>query len=146
MKAKLLFGNSDDIQPEGDRREPLVRWLTSKNNPYFARAVANRVWSYFFGRGIIEPVDDIRASNPPVNPQLLDALTKDFVDHNYDLRHLIRTIVNSRTYQLSFNANEWNTDDETNFSHALPRRLNAEQLFDGISVATGTKPFFKEAP
>ena len=64
---------------------------------------------------------------------------------NYDLRHLIRTIVNSRTYQLSFNANEWNADDETNFSHALPRRLNAEQLFDGISIATGTKPFFKEA-
>jgi hypothetical protein len=68
------------------------------------------------------------------------------VDHNYDLRHLIRTIVNSRTYQLSFNTNEWNADDETNFSHALPRRLNAEQLFDGISIATATKPFFKEVP
>ena len=93
--------------------------------------MANRVWSYFFGRGIIEPVDDIRASNPAANPPLLDALTKDFVDHHFDLRHLIRTMVNSRTYQLSFHANEWNGDDEINFSHAAPRRLTAEELFDG---------------
>ena len=80
----------------------LAEWLTAPHNQLFAKSIANRVWSYFFGRGIIEPVDDIRASNPPSNPPLLDALTKDFVDHNFDLRHLMRTVVNSRTYQLSF--------------------------------------------
>ena len=146
MKAKFLFGNSDDIPQEGDRREALVRWLTSKNNPYFARAVANRVWSYFFGRGIIEPVDDIRASNPPSNEPLLAALTKDLTDHNFDLKHLMRSIVNSRTYQLSFHTNEWNRDDEVNFSHAQPRRLPAETLFDTLSVATGTQFRFKDLP
>jgi hypothetical protein len=146
MPAKFLYGVDKMSPREADLRQSLAEWLTSHDNPLFGKAMANRVWSYFFGHGIIEPVDDIRASNPPVNPQLLDALTKDFVDHNYDLRRLIRTIANSRTYQLSFNANEWNMDDETNFSHALPRRLNAEQLFDGISIATGTRPFFKEAP
>ena len=146
MPAKFLYGVEKMSPREADLRQSLAEWLTSRDNALFGKAMANRTWSYFFGHGIIEPVDDIRASNPPVNPQLLDALTKDFVQHNYDLRHLIRTIVNSRTYQLSFNANEWNADDETNFSHALPRRLNAEQLFDGISVATGTKPFFKEVP
>ena len=146
MPAKFLYGVDKMTPREADLRQSLADWLTSRENPLFGKAMANRVWSYFFGRGIIEPVDDIRASNPPVNPQLLDALTKDFVDHGYDLRRLIRTIVNSRTYQLSFNANEWNVDDETNFSHAQPRRLNAEQLFDGISIATGTQPFFKEAP
>ena len=90
------------------RRDALADWLVSKDNPFFAKAIANRVWSYFFGKGIIDPVDDIRASNPPVNPALLDALTKDFIDHNFDLRHLMRTIVNSRAYQASFVTNEWN--------------------------------------
>jgi hypothetical protein len=146
MPAKFLYGVDKMTPREADLRQSLADWLTSRDNALFGKSMANRTWSYFFGRGIIEPVDDIRASNPPVNPQLLDALTKDFVDHSYDLRHLIRTIVTSRTYQLSSNSNEWNLDDETNFSHALPRRLNAEQLFDGISIATGTKPFFKEVP
>jgi hypothetical protein len=146
MPAKFLYGVKQISPREADLRQSLADWLTSPDNALFGKSMANRTWSYFFGRGIIEPVDDIRASNPPVNPQLLEALTKDFVDHRYDLRHLIRTIVNSRTYQLSFNANEWNLDDETNFSHAQPRRLNAEQLFDGISIATATKPFFKEVP
>ena len=146
VKAKFLFGNSDDIPQEGDRREALVRWLTSKNNPYFARAVANRVWSYFLGRGIIEPVDDIRASNPPSNEPLLAALTKELTDHNFDLKHLMRSIVNSRTYQLSFRTNEWNREDEVNFSHAQPRRLPAETLFDTLSLATGTQFRFKDLP
>jgi hypothetical protein len=146
VKAKFLFGNSDDIPQEGDRREALVRWLTSKNNPYFARAVANRLWSYFLGRGIIEPVDDIRASNPPSNEPLLAALTKELTDHNFDLKHLMRSIVNSRTYQLSFRTNEWNREDEVNFSHAQPRRLPAETLFDTLSLATGTQFRFKDLP
>jgi hypothetical protein len=104
------------------------------------------VWSYFFGRGIIDPVDDIRASNPPTNPALLDALTKDFLDHNFDLRYLMRTIVNSRTYQTSMVTNEWNENDGDNFSHAIPRRLTAEELMDGLALATGVRPVFPEAP
>jgi hypothetical protein len=146
VPAKYLFGDSKGLSQEGDRRNDLVRWLTSKDNPYFAKAVANRIWSYFFGRGIIDPVDDIRAGNPPSNEPLLAALTKDLTDHNFDLRHLIRTIVTSRTYQLTYRTNEWNQGDEVNFSHALPRRLPAETLFDAIGVATGSALKFKDVP
>lgn len=146
VPAKYLFGDSKGVLQEGDRRDDLVRWLTSKDNPYFAKAIANRMWSYFFGRGIIDPVDDIRAGNPPSNEPLLAALTKDLTDHNFDLRHLIRTIVNSRTYQLTYRTNEWNQGDEVNFSHALPRRLPAETLFDAIGVATGSALKFKDVP
>lgn len=146
MHPKFLFGGDKITPDEADLRSALAQWLTGRDNPLFAKSMANRMWSYFFGRGIIEPVDDIRASNPPSNPQLLDALTKDFIDHNFDLRYLIRTIVNSRAYQLSYKTNEWNSDDEINFSHMSPRRLSAEQLFDGIYVATGTKPHFRDVP
>jgi hypothetical protein len=129
-----------------DRRESLVEWLTSKDNPFFARAIANRLWSYFLGRGIIEPVDDIRASNPPVNEALLEALTKDLTDHDFDLKHLMRTIVNSRAYQAGIQTNVWSDDDKVNFSHAMPRRLGAEELMDGISQAAGARPKFPEVP
>jgi hypothetical protein len=129
-----------------DRRESLVEWLTSKDNPFFARAIANRLWSYFLGRGIIEPVDDIRASNPPVNEVLLEALTKDLTDHDFDLKHLMRTIVNSRAYQAGIQTNVWSDDDKVNFSHAMPRRLGAEELMDGISQAAGARPKFPEVP
>ena len=98
------------------------------------------------GRGIIDPVDDIRASNPPSNEPLLAALTKDLTDHNFDLKHIMRSIVNSRTYQLSFETNEWNKGDEVNFSHTMPRRLPAETLFDAISVAAGTQLKLKDVP
>ncbi|MBS1828305.1 MAG: DUF1549 domain-containing protein [Acidobacteria bacterium] len=134
------------IPQAGDRREALAEWLTSKNNPFFAKAIVNRMWSYFFGKGIIDPVDDIRASNPPVNEALLTALTKDFVERGFDLHHLIRTIVNSRAYQASIDANEWNEDDHINFSHQMPRRLSAEQLQDALFVATGSRPHFPEVP
>jgi hypothetical protein len=135
----------DVSTPEG-RRQLLGEWLTSKENPYFGKAIVNRVWSYFLGRGIIEPVDDIRSSNPPVNPELLAAMNSDFIKHNFDLRYLMRTIVNSRTYQLSTRSNEWNADDDTNFSHAMPRRLTAEELMDAVSVATGSRMIFKGIP
>ncbi len=128
------------------RREAFANWLTSKENPLFAKSVVNRIWSYFLGKGIIDPVDDIRASNPPVNAALLDALTKDFIAHNFDLRHLMRTIANSRTYQASISTNEWNATDTTNFSHAMPRRLGAEQLADAVAQATGARPNFPEVP
>jgi hypothetical protein len=136
----------DHLSTDEGRRQLLAEWLTSKNNPYFARAIVNRVWSYFFSRGIIDPVDDIRSSNPPINPELLTALTNDFIDHRFDSKYLIRTIVSSRTYQISSTTNEWNVDDETNFSHALPRRLTAEELMDAISIATGSRAVFKEVP
>jgi len=134
------------IPPESHQREALVEWLTSKENPFFARAIANRIWSYFLGRGIIEPVDDIRASNPPVNEALLEALTKDLTDHDFDLRHLMKTIVNSRVYQTSIQTNAWNEDDKVNFSHAMPRRLTAEELMDALSLAAGWRPQFAEVP
>jgi len=111
---------------EADLRQSLAEWLTSHDNALFGKSMANRTWSYFFGRGIIEPVDDIRASNPAVNPELLDALNKDFVESGYDLKHMMRVIVMSRTYQSSIASNVWNVDDKTNFSHALPRRLEAQ--------------------
>ena len=129
-----------------DRRAELAAWLTSEKNPYFAKSIVNRLWSYFFGRGIIEPVDDIRASNPPVNAALLDALERDFIEHGFDLRHTIRRIVTSRTYQASIETNEWNAGDETNFSHFIPQRLPAESLLDALTIATGSRPEFEDLP
>jgi hypothetical protein len=134
------------IPSTSERREALVEWLTSKENPFFARAIANRIWSYFLGRGIIEPVDDIRASNPPANEALLEALTKDLTDHAFDLRYLMKTIVNSRAYQAGIQTNVWNEDDKVNFSHAVPRRLGAEELMDALTLATGSRPTFPEVP
>ncbi len=133
---KFPFDHTGAINTE-TRREQLAQWLTARENPYFAKSIVNRYWSYFFGRGIIDPVDDIRASNPASNPELLEALTRDFVEHNHDLKRLIRLICNSATYQRSLDANVWNEDDTANFSHALPRRLSAEQLYDSIIQATG---------
>src|SRR5262249_6236105 len=139
-------GQAKDTPPDGDRRDAFVDWLASKDNPFFARSMANRVWSYFFGRGIIDPVDDIRAGNPPSNPELLEALTASFVDNGWDLKKLMRIICQSRTYQLSIVRNKWNEDDTINFSHAAPRRLSAEQMLDALSVATGTKIQFNGVP
>ncbi len=148
MAPEFLIASATPVKIPTDqrRRDALADWLVSKQNPFFAKAIANRTWSYFFGKGIIDPVDDIRASNPPVNPQLLEALTKDLIDHNFDLQHLMRTIVNSRAYQASFLNNEWNAGDAENFSHAMPRRLTSEQLADAVTMAAGAKPNFPEVP
>ena len=134
------------VPRDGGRRDALAEWIVSRDNPFFAKAIANRVWSYFFGKGIIDPVDDIRASNPPSNPALLDALTKDVIDHNFDLQYLMRVIANSRAYQASIDVNEWNAGDRDNFSHAFPRRLGAEELMDAVSSAAGARPNFPETP
>ncbi len=146
MHPHVPVGDAKEPSVDGDRREAFVAWLTSEDNPYFAEAMANRVWSYFFGRGIIEPVDDIRGSNPPSNPELLEALKDAFVRSGFDVRHLMRAICQSRTYQLSIGRNQWNEDDKINFSHALPRRLSAEQMLDAVAVATGNRPKFANAP
>jgi hypothetical protein len=149
VKPEFLVASASGAIPVPDdqkRREAMAQWLTSKDNPFFAKAIANRVWSYFLGKGIIDPVDDIRASNPPSNPALLDALTQEVIEHNFDLRRLMRTIVNSRVYQTSIVTNEWNGTDRDNFSHAFPRRLTAEQLMDAVSQAAGARPNFPEVP
>ncbi|HEV8132689.1 MAG TPA: DUF1549 domain-containing protein [Acidobacteriota bacterium] len=134
------------VNPEENRRRQFAGWLTSKENPYFSVAIANRLWSYFFGRGIIDPVDDLRPSNPSSNPALLSALANEVQKSNFDLKQLMRTVVNSRTYQSSYRVNEWNADDENNFSHQRPRRLTAEQLLDAVAVATGSKVKFEGVP
>ena len=146
VPPRVPFGTAKEPGDDVDRREPFVDWLTSPENPLFAKSMANRVWSYFFGKGIIDPVDDIRASNPPSNPELLDALTEAFVKNKFDVKQLMRTICRSRTYQLSFIANKWNEDDKMNFSHAWPRRLSAEQMYDAVMAATGVRPDFNGMP
>jgi len=132
-------GQPDTI---GDRHRKLAEWITARDNPFFARAVVNRFWKHFFGRGIVHPVDDFRATNPPVNEPLLDALAKDFIAHDYDVKHLIRTICNARTYQLSDKTNATNENDTKNFSHFYSKRLGPEVLFDAIVTATGVPETF----
>jgi hypothetical protein len=140
------YAHGDVAPAEAARREQLARWITSKDNQYFAKSYVNRLWGYLFGPGIIEPIDDIRAGNPATNPELLDALTKDFIDSNFDAQHILRTICKSRTYQLSVATNKWNEDDGINYSHALPRRLSAESLFDAIHMAAGATQHLAGVP
>ena len=132
------YGVNGSGQGSGSRREQLADWLTSKENQYFARSFVNRQWAYLLGTGIIEPIDDIRAGNPPSNPGLLDYLTDEFVRSGFNVRHLTRLICKSRTYQHSVKANAFNQDDSLNYSHAQARRLPAEVLYDAIHQATGS--------
>ncbi len=137
---------SDLIEDEGTRREKLAQWLTDPANQYFASSYVNRMWGYLMGRGIIEPIDDIRAGNPPTNSELLGALTQSFIDSGFDTRHIMREICQSRTYQQSIATNKWNEDDSINFSHATPRRLPAEVLFDAIHQVTGSNYNLPQLP
>lgn len=143
---RFLGGVEPDIKPGTDRRGAYADWLTSTENKFFARGMVNRIWSYFFHRGIIEPVDDIRSTNPPINPALLDALTQDFVAHKFDLKHLMRRIVTSQTYQRTSVPLPANRHDQQNFSHAIPRRIGAEALLDNLSQATGVPETIGGAP
>jgi len=129
-----------------DELDALADWVTSPNNPFFARAQVNRVWFHLMGRGIVDPIDDFRATNPPSHPTLLDSLAADFVKHKFDLRHVIRLIMNSRAYQLSAMPNDSNRDDDLNFSRAYVRRLTAEQLLDCQSAVTGVPVKFNGYP
>jgi len=120
------------------RRLDLAAWLTSKDNPYFAKSYVNRLWGYLLGTGIIEPLDDIRAGNPATNPELLDYLTKEFIKNGFDVQHVMRLICKSRSYQLSVETNKWNADDKVNYAHAMARRLPAEVMLDAVYRATGS--------
>jgi hypothetical protein len=138
--AEPTFPYAAKGEAEGSRRAQLGAWMTSPDNRYFASSYANRIWGYLTGVGLIEPLDDIRAGNPPTNPELLEYLTKEFVGSGFDVRHLMRIVAKSRTYQLSVSTNQWNEDDKINYSHALARRLPAEVLYDSVLKVTGAVP------
>ncbi len=138
-----------DAEPSkdtGDRRRALAEWFTAPENPWFARNLANRLAAHFLGRGVIEPVDDVRATNPPGNPALLDALARVVTDSRFDLKQFIRTLAASRTYQLSATPNDTNAQDEQNYSRALFKRLPAEVLFDAVCQVTGVPEKFDGVP
>lgn len=144
-KPKFLGGEFPIIKGT-NRRELMADWLTDPQNPWFASNISNIVWDHFFGKGIIHPVDDVRISNPPSNPELLDALAEKFKQQNFSIKELARDICNSRTYQLASTTNETNKSDERNFSHSLIRRIRAEVLLDSIAQVTKTPNKFKGLP
>ncbi len=146
VPPRFLGGAVASLGPRDDRREVVARWLTAADNPFFARNAVNRIWYHLFGQGIVEPVDDFRVTNPPCNEELLDALAADFINHHYDRKYLIRTIVLSRTYQLRSTPTASNGGDGRYFSHARVRLLQAEQLLDAIATATGTPLKFPGFP
>ena len=135
-----------DIPPDEDPRLRLADWMGNKANPFFAKSLVNRYWKHFFKRGLIEPEDDIRDTNPPSNPELLDALAKHFVESGFDLKAVVRVITQSSTYQLSATPNQHNGVDRQNFSHFYPRRMQAEVLLDSIDQFTGAKTDFADLP
>jgi hypothetical protein len=143
VQPALLDNSPLKLTPGGNPRKELARWMTS--HPYFAEAAVNRIWGYFFARGIVDPVDDFRSTNPPTHPELLAALAKDFREHGHDLRRLMKTIVSSRTYQLSHQPNDSNREDVTNYSRSLSRGLDAEVLLDAVADVTGIPETFSTA-
>ncbi len=135
-QPRLLDHKTVDLPPNEDPRKAFAAWLVSPENPYFARAMANWTWAQLFGKGIVDPPDDMSRANPPVHPELLDALARDFVSHKFDLRHLIRTIAMSETYGLSSATVPGNEHDQRLFSHHIPRPLSAHQMADALAQAT----------
>lgn len=141
------FGGPEFPYKNGeDPRCDLANWLTAPENPFFARAIVNRIWGHYLGAGLVEPVDDMRATNPPSNPELLDALTRDFVEHQFDLKHLMRTILTSHVYQLSSTPTDDNGADTRNYARYYSRRLGPHVLLDAICSATGVPSKFEEYP
>jgi hypothetical protein len=141
-EPKFLAGPVAKLSPEQDPRHALVDWMADPANPFFARALVNRMWGHFLGRGIVDPVDDMRDTNPPSNPELLDALTRDFIEHKLDVKHIIRTIVTSQVYQLDSAPTEGNKQDRQNYARFYARRLIAEVLLDCLDQACGTHTRF----
>ena len=142
IKPTPLGGDELDILAEDDPRDDLASWITDEKNPFFAPMLVNRYWKHFFNRAIVEPEDDMRVTNPPTNPELLQALSNQFISTGYDIKDLIRTICNSTTYQLSAIPNEHNAGDRQNYSRYYPKRLPAEVLLDSIDRMTGSPTSF----
>ncbi|HEV3446212.1 MAG TPA: DUF1549 domain-containing protein [Gemmataceae bacterium] len=143
---KPLDGQPMQVAADEDPRQKLVDWMVDPRNPFFARAAVNRYWAHFFGRGIVDPIDDMRITNPPSNAELLDALARDFVEHKYSFKHLIRTICKSRTYQLSAVPNEFNKHDKQTYARYYPKRMSAEVLFDAVCQVTDSPTPFGGLP
>ncbi len=143
---KFLGAPAPDLKPKEDRLQPLADWIADKQNKQFARAQVNRIWYYLMGRGLVEPIDDFRATNPPTHPDLLEALADDFIAGDFNVRRLVRTIMLSRTYQLASRTNATNATDGINYSHNIPRRLTAEQLLDAQCLALGASAKFNGYP
>jgi hypothetical protein len=141
-EPKYLDGEYAKFSPEEDPRHALVDWMARPDNPYFAKALVNRLWGHFFGRGIVHEVDDLRQTNPPSNPELLDTLARNFVEHKFDVKHLIRTLVTSQAYQLASEPTSQNEHDQQNFARYYARRMPAEVFLDAVDQATGTKTRF----
>ncbi|MGZ8940998.1 MAG: DUF1549 and DUF1553 domain-containing protein, partial [Limisphaerales bacterium] len=146
MKPRPLDNADFTVPDTEDPRIALADWVTNPDNPYFAKAAVNRIWGVYFGRGFVEPVDDFRISNPVMHESLLNAVAADFVKHGYDLKHVMRTIMNSRLYQLRATPNEYNLTDTKNFSRSYRRRLPAEVLLDAVNDVTGTQDDFNGCP
>lgn len=138
--------NDASVDDPIDRRRALAAWLIKPDNPWFARNIVNRYWGYLMGKGLVNPIDDLRETNPASNPELLDALAKDFIDGGYDIKKLLRTILNSAVYQRSATPTPENRLDLVYFTHYLPKRLTAEQLLDAVNLATGTTEKFTQRP
>ncbi|HLW68602.1 MAG TPA: DUF1549 and DUF1553 domain-containing protein, partial [Gemmataceae bacterium] len=143
---KPLDGEVLDIASDVDPRQQLVDWMVDPKNPFFARAVANRYWAHFLGRGIVDPLDDMRVTNPPSNPELLDALAQNLIDNKYSLKSLIKTICKSHTYQLSSLPNDFNKHDKQTYARYYPKRLQAEVLLDAVCQVTGSPTQFGGLP
>lgn len=146
LKPTGLGTPAYDIAADSDPRVKLADWMSDPRNPFFAKSLVNRYWKHFFSRGIVEPEDDMRETNPPANPELLNALSEHFVQSGFNLKELVRTICRSRTYQLSALPNEYNASDKQNFSRYYPRRLSAEVLYDAFHVVTDTSENFGGMP
>ena len=142
VQPRFLDGITLSEEERADPRLRLGEWMTRSSNPQFSKVIVNRIWAHFFGRGIVDSVDDFRATNPPTHIDLLEALAKDFRENGYDLKHLMRLILQSRTYQVSGDSNESNQEDRINYARALPRRLDAEILLDAISRVTEVNEVF----
>ncbi|GDY09405.1 S-layer protein [Planctomycetia bacterium] len=146
LKPTGLGSPALEIAPERDPRHFLADWMADKNNPFFAKSVVNRYWKHFFDRGIVEPEDDMRETNPPSNPELLNKLAAGFIDSGFNLKWLVKAITSSNTYQLSSLPNDYNLKDKQNFSRYYPKRLTAEVLYDGFHRVTNTTQNFGSLP
>lgn len=146
MQPKYLDGAIEVEKPGEDVREKLAAWVTSPRNPFFAKAAVNRIWKFYMGRGLVEPVDDFRVTNPPTNGALLDALADDFIENGFSVKQIEKRILNSRVYQLSSVPNETNRADQTNYSHFIVRRLMSEQIIDTMTDVTGVPEKFPSFP